>query len=132
MSEKSIEMIRVANHMRNSVRAGGFAIASGDDELVKKGVFSQRLFDEKKLEVIDEPTAMDQPGTSRAPAGHQPVTRDTIEGIAKRLHEEPELIPVEGYTGTGRIRVNALEEAFCRDFTMSERDEIEGLINELS
>jgi len=122
MSKKAKEMVRVTNELDRPIAFPLTAtLAGGASGMVDKAVINPKFIEREWITVegveapaADEPDAPDAPD---ADAGEL-----TLDDYAQKLADGEVVIAEDDFTGSGVPSVDALGEAFGREFTADERN----------
>lgn len=126
------------NTSTNPILLGDLSrLVPGESKEVPENAVGKGAIKAEMIKILDEMPVVDEaPEAPEAPApdagggsdGLPPLTADEV---AAKLFAEPELIPEDGFTGSGAPAVDALEDALGQDFSANERDIIWDKVKEL-
>lgn len=104
-------------------------VPAGAVVLVPEEAVSERMFEKKILEKVDGPDAEET--SVETGGGSEPDTPLTVEQMAQKLIDEPELLSEDDMTGAGVPTVDALNKLFEReDIDAKMRDQIWELVED--
>lgn len=120
----------VQNASANPIRLGDLTeLAPGASAEVESTAVGKGAIKSGIIKILDEmPAADEAPAPDAGGGGSDPLTADEV---AAKLFAEPELIPEDGFIGSGAPSTEALEAAFGQDFSADERNVIWEKVKEL-